>query len=350
MQTMTNDEPIRVGVIGLGAWGKNLLREFSLGTISVVPIAADADPETRKRIRSQYGDLEVTGEVERILGADLDAIVVATPPDTHYELASAAIASGKDVFVEKPLVLDVATGEKLVAEAEAAGRVLMVGHIMEYHPAVGWLKRCLEDGMLGRIYYLYAARTNLGKVRDIENAMWSFAPHDISMMSYLLGETPRRVAAVGQSYLRPGIEDVAFITLWYGHDCMGHVHTSWLDPHKVRSLTIVGERQMAVFNDTSPTERITIFDKGVDRTMDYDTYAEYLTLRTGEVHIPQIDNTQPLALECQHFVDRVRDRQPPRSDGNDGVRVLRVLAAAQQSLENGGLPVNITDEVLETQT
>lgn len=333
--------PIRVGVIGLGAWGKNLLREFSRGHNSIVPIAADADPGTCARIQAQYPGMQVVADVERVLSAGVDAIVVATPPDTHYELASAAIARGKDVFVEKPLVLDVSEGERLVAEAERAQRILMVGHIMEYHPAVEWLKRYLTEGGLGHIYYLYATRTNLGKVRAIENAMWSFAPHDISMMSYLLGENPHRVAAVGQSYLRPGIQDVVFLTLWYDGDRMGHVHTSWLDPHKVRSLTIVGQKQMAVFSDTTPTERITIFDKGVDRTMDYDTYAEYLTLRTGEAHIPTVDNTEPLALECQHFIDRVHDRQPPRSDGRDGVRVLRVLAAAQESLESGGVPVDI---------
>ena len=328
-------------MIGLGAWGKNLLREFSRGHNSVVPIAADIDPGTRARIQSQYRGLEVTADVERVLNANVDAIVVATPPDSHYALASAAIARGKDVFVEKPLVLDVSEGEQLVAEAEAAGRILMVGHIMEYHPAVEWLKRYLTEGGLGRVYYLYATRTNLGKVRDIENAMWSFAPHDISMMSYLLGENPRRVAAVGQSYLRPGIQDVVFLTLWYNDDRMGHVHTSWLDPHKVRSLTIVGQKQMAVFSDTTPAERITIFDKGVDRTMDYNTYAEYLTLRTGEAHIPSVDNAEPLALECRHFIDRVHDRKPPRSDGRDGVRVLRVLAAAQVSLDSGGLPAEV---------
>ena len=212
---------------------------------------------------------------------------------------------------------------------------------MMYHPAVNWLKRYIANGGLGRIYYLYAARTNLGKLRDIENAMWSFAPHDISMISYLLGETPRSVTAVGQSYLQPGIEDVVFLNLRYGEDRMAHVHTSWLDPHKVRSLTIVGQKQMAVFSDTKPTQPITIFDKGVDVAMDFNSYAEYLTLRTGEAHMPQVESGEPLALECEHFIARVRDRQPARSDGNDGIRVLRVLAAAQRSLESGGIPVEI---------
>jgi len=334
--------PIRVGVIGLGAWGKNLLREFSRGIHSVVPIACDALEDARAKARAQCPGLQVTADVDQVLNATVDAIVVATPPVSHFELASAALARGKDVFVEKPLVLDVAEGEQLVTQAERAGRILMVGHIMEYHPAVEWLKKHIEEGRLGKIYYLYATRVNLGKLRDIENAMWSFAPHDISMISYLLGEFPCRVAAVGQSYLRPGIEDVVFLTMWYDERLMAHVHTSWLDPHKVRSLTIVGQKQMAVFSDTEPAQRITIFDKGVDVTTDYNTYAEYLTLRTGEVHIPKVDNAEPLAVECQHFIDRVRDRRPPRSDGRDGLRVLRVLAAAQESLEAGGRPVDVS--------
>jgi predicted dehydrogenase len=334
--------PIRVGVIGLGAWGKNLLREFARGVHSVVPIACDAEENARDKSRAQYPGLQVSGDAEQVLDSDVDAVVIATPPVSHFELASAAIARGKDVFVEKPLVLDVAQGEQLVAQAERAGRILMVGHIMEYHPAIEWLKTHIGEGGLGKIYYLYATRVNLGKLRDIENAMWSFAPHDISMMSYLLGEFPRRVAAVGQSYLRPGIEDVVFLTMWYNDRLMAHVHTSWLDPHKVRSLTIVGQKRMAVFSDTDPAQRITIFDKGVDVTTDYNTYAEYLTLRTGEIHIPKVGNAEPLAVECQHFIDRVRDRRAPRSDGRDGLRVLRVLAAAQQSLQAGGTPVDVS--------
>ncbi len=338
---MSDNRPVRVGMIGLGAWGKNLLREFSRGIHSVVPIACDAVADARERAKLQYPGLVVTDKIEQVLDSDVAAVVVATPPASHYAIAAAAISHGKDVFVEKPLVLDVSEGERLVDQADKAGRILMVGHIMEYHPAVEWLKQHIREDGLGKILYLYAARVNLGKLRDIENAMWSFAPHDISMISYLLDEYPRRVAAVGQSYLRPGIEDVVFLTMWYDGKLMAHVHTSWLDPHKVRSLTIVGQKRMAVFSDTEPAEKIKIFDKGVDVTTDYNTYAEYLTLRAGGVHIPRVDNSEPLSVECRHFLDRIRDRRPPRSDGRDGVRVLRVLAAAQQSLESGGTPVDI---------
>jgi len=332
---------MRVGVIGLGAWGKNLLREFDRTAGSTVAIACDADASARERAQSQYPDLTVTGRVDDVFRSDVDAVVVATPPVAHYELASAAIAAGKDVFVEKPLVLDVASGERLAAQAEAAGRILMVGHIMEYHPAVDWLKRYIAEGGLGSIHYLYSTRVNLGQLRDNENAMWSLAPHDISMISYLLDDYPRRATAVGHAYLRPGIEDVVFMTLEFSANRMAHVHASWLDPHKVRSLTIVGQKRMAVFSDSEPTEKIKIFDKGVDVSLNYDTYAEYLTLRSGDVHIPVVDNAQPLAVECRHFIERLRDRQRPRSDGYDGLRVLRVLAAAQKSLDAGGIPVEI---------
>lgn len=276
-----------------------------------------------------------------MLSSDVQAVVIATPPVSHYELASRAMASGKDVFVEKPLVLDVADGERLVAQAASAKKILMVGHIMEYNPAIDWLKRYIAEGGLGNIYYVYATRVNLGQVRDNENAMWSLAPHDVSMISYLLDDYPRRATAMGNSYVRKGIEDVVFMTLEFASNRIAHIHTSWLDPHKVRSLTIVGQKRMAVFSDTDPQEKIKVFDKGVDVSLNFETYAEYLTLRTGEVYIPLVDNTQPLALECRHFVECVRDRKTPRSDGQDGLRVLRVLSAAQQSLDSGGLPVEI---------
>lgn len=332
---------IKIGCIGLGAWGKNLLREFARTPGATVTIACDSSEPARERARSNHPDIRLTGEIEDVLSSDVDGVVVATPPVSHFDVASRALAAGKDVFVEKPLVLDVAEGEKLVAQADAGKRVLMVGHIMEYNPAVDWLKKYIAEGGLGSVYYAYATRVNLGQVRDNENAMWSLAPHDISMISYLLDDYPIRATAVGNSYVRKGIEDVVFLALEYSQNRMAHIHTSWLDPHKVRSLTLVGQKRMAVFSDTEPQEKIKVFDKGVDVSMNFETYAEYLTLRTGEVFIPLVDNTQPLAMECRHFIECIRTRSTPRSDGQDGLRVLRVLAAAQQSLDSGGLPVEI---------
>jgi predicted dehydrogenase len=337
----TSDHPIRIGCIGLGAWGKNLLREFARTPGAVVPIACDPSEEACDRARSNHPEIQLTADINDVLSSDVDAVVIATPPVSHYEVASRAMSAGKDVFVEKPLVLEVADGEKLVAQAATGKHILMVGHIMEYNPAIDWLKRYIADGGLGNIYYIYATRVNLGQVRDNENAMWSLAPHDVSMISYLLEDYPTRASAVGSCYVRKGIEDVVFMTLDFANNRMAHIHTSWLDPHKVRSLTIVGQKRMAVFSDTDTQEKIKVFDKGVDVSLNFETYAEYLTLRTGEVYIPLIDNTQPLALECRHFVECVRDRKVPRSDGQDGLRVLRVLAAAQQSLDSGGLPVQI---------
>lgn len=339
--TSSSDRLINVGCIGLGAWGKNLLREFAGTPGARVPIACDPAPAARQRAQQNHPDIIITDQVEGVFAADIDAVVIATPPISHFELAMKAIAAGKDVFVEKPLVLDVAEGERLVAAAAAAKRILMVGHIMEYNPAIEWLKRYIADGGLGDIYYIYATRVNLGQVRENENAMWSLAPHDISMISYLLDDYPRRASAVGSSYVRKGIEDVVFMNLAFAGNRMAHIHTSWLDPHKVRSLTIVGQKRMAVFSDTDPQEKIKVFDKGVDRSLNFETYAEYLTLRTGEVYIPLVDNTQPLALECRHFIECVRERKTPRSDGQDGLRVLRVLDAAQQSLDSGGVPIDI---------
>jgi predicted dehydrogenase len=333
--------PTRIACIGLGAWGKNLLREFARTPGATVSIACDPSAAALDRARVNHPDIRLTAEPDDVMSSDADAVVIATPPVSHFELAARAIAAGKDVFIEKPLVLNVDDGEKLVAQAAAAKRVLMVGHIMEYHPAIDWLKRYIKDGGLGSIYYLYATRVNLGQVRDNENAMWSLAPHDISMISYLLDAQPRRASAVGSCYVRKGIEDVVFMTLQFGDNRVAHVHTSWLDPHKVRSLTIVGQKRMAVFSDTDPQEKIKVFDKGVDVSLNFETYAEYLTLRTGEVYIPLVDNTQPLALECAHFVECVKERKAPRTDGQDGLRVLRVLAAAQQSLDSGGVPIDI---------
>jgi predicted dehydrogenase len=286
--------------------------------------------------------MRVTDDPGQLMAApDIDAVVVATLPGTHYELSAQALEAGKDVFVEKPMVLDRAEGQRLVQIAERAGRILMVGHLMEYHPAVLKLKAYLDAGELGSIYYVYAARVNLGKVRREENALWSFAPHDISMILYLLGDVPVQVTATGQDYLRKGIEDVAFVTLRFKNGTIAHIHVSWLDPHKIRRLTVVGDKKMAVFDDMAPAETIRIYDKGVDQDLEYGTYGDSLSLRTGDILIPSVKMSEPLKLECAHFIDCVQSRETPRSDGRDGLRVVCVLQAAQRSLEQRGTPVAV---------
>lgn len=335
---------VRIGQIGVGYWGKNLLRDLSSLPGCCVVSCCDFDPETRQRVRRDYPNISVADQVEALVEAsDIDAVVIATPPATHHRLAMSAIEAGKDVFVEKPMVLNLSDGEELVSAASASGRILMVGHLMEYHPAVLKLKTAVDDGSLGEIYYIYSERVNLGKIRREENALWSFAPHDISMVLFLLGgEQPISVAATGRDYLQDGIEDVAFITLYFGGKTMAHIHVSWLDPHKARKLTVVGSRRMAVFDDMSASELIRVYDKGVDQGLpDYESYGEVLRLRTGDILIPSVRMTEPLKAECQHFLDCVRTRATPRSDGQDGLRVLRVLDAAQRSLEAGGQPMEL---------
>lgn len=336
---------IRIAQIGLGAWGKNLLRNFVAQKGARVVAVCDESPQALEAAGRNYPGVETVKDPAAIFSrSDVDAVVIATPPASHYQLAMAAVDAGKDVFVEKPLVLSSADGARLVQRADEKGRILMVGHIMVHHPASLKLKEYIESGELGRIYYVYATRVNLGKVRDIENAMWSFAPHDISLIVFLLGKRPVRVSAVGQSYLQKGIQDVAFVTLQFADDTLGHIHTSWLDPHKDRNLTVVGSKKMVLFDDTQATEKIKVYDKGVDARQDYATYGEYLSLRTGDIVIPNVPTSEPLSLECRHFLESVQNRTRPRSDGRSGLEVLRILEAAQESMDSGGTPVELVWE------
>jgi predicted dehydrogenase len=328
---------IKLGLIGCGAWGKNLLRNFSNLPGCVLLSCCDENPQQIEKLYADYPKVEFTQDHREIIeNPNLDAVVISTPPATHFELSKAAILADKDVFVEKPLVLNTKEGEELVKLAEDRKRILMVGHIMEYHAATLKLKEYIEKGELGKVYYLYSTRVNLGKVRDIENALWSFAPHDIS-------KNPVSVTATGECYLHKDkdIEDVVFMNMHFEDGIMAHIHVSWLDPHKERRLTVVGDRKMAVFDDTRSAEKIWIYDKGVDTKQDYNTYGEYLSLRFGDVLIPQIPGTEPLKTECQHFIDCVQNRKRPRSDGRDGLRVSKVLDAAQRSLKMSGSPVKI---------
>ncbi len=332
---------VNLGLVGAGAWGKHLVRNFANLPGCRLKRVCDSSEAARSKVTAAFPDIEVVTDFDEIASdPEIDAVVIATTPETHYELSAIAIEAGKDVFVEKPLVLEVVDGEKLVRLAEDRKRLLMVGHIMVYHPAVLKLKDLIDSGGLGELHYLYAARLNLGKVRDIENALWSFAPHDISIVLFLLGKEPVSVTAVGRAYLQKskGIEDVSFMTMLFRDGEMANVHVSWLDPNKVRKLTVVGSKKMVVFDDTEPAEKIRIYDKGVDMNPDYQTYGEYLSLRTGDIVIPKVDSSEPLKSECLHFVECVEKRTRPRSDGADGLKVLKILAAAQRSIERGGAP------------
>ncbi len=333
---------LNIAVVGVGGWGKNLARNYYQIPECSLKYICDLSRARLEELRRQSPGTAITTRFEDLLtDPDLHACVIATTASTHYALSKAALRAGKDVFVEKPFVLEVHQAEELVRIAEQEGRILMVGHLLEYHPVVGRLKGMIDSQELGDVYYLYNQRVNLGTVRDDENALWSFAPHDISVLLYLLGKEPTDVAARGQSYLRRGIEDVVFITLNFDDEALAHIHVSWLDPHKIRKMTIVGSKKMVVFDDMENTEKLRIYDKSAEHNADYSTFAEYVTLRFGDITIPHLKIDEPVRLECRHFLECIRDRRQPRSDGRDGLRVVKVLAAAQRSLEKNGMPIPI---------
>ena len=332
---------VNIACVGAGYWGKNLVRVFrDLPDVNLSQVC-DADPNIRAAIQGQYPGIETGDNYDRLLADEsLDAVVLAVPAAHHYALAKKALEQGKHVYVEKPMTLSSTDAAHLVELAAERDRILMVGHLLEYHPAVQMLRRLIEAGDLGDLYYLYAQRVNLGIVRRDENALWSLAPHDISVILHLLGQEPDAVSARGECYLQPDIEDVVFANLHFADGKMAQLQLSWLDPHRIRRLTVVGSRKMVVFDDVESTEKVRIYDKSAERP-EYDSYGDSISLRFGDVTIPRLEMAEPLKLECQHFVDCVRNGQTPLSDGHDGLRVVRVLEAAQASLRQKGAPVQI---------
>jgi predicted dehydrogenase len=326
--------PVQVGVVGLGYWGPNLARNFDRLPGAALRWICDRSEEQRARWAPQFPGTRVTAEFDDLLSdPDLDAVVVATHVPSHPELAVRALEAGKHCFVEKPLAQSVAEAERVVATAEAAGRTLMVGHLLEYHPGVDKLKEVADSGELGDIHYIYSNRLNLGKLREDENALWSLGAHDVSVVLRLVGEEPTEAHAMGESYMREGIEDVVFCYLRFPSGLAAHLHLSWLDPHKERRFTVVGSKRMATFDDMDTERKLTVYDKGFDQ--DFSSYGEYVT-RSGDIWSPRVSNEEPLRIECKHFVERVRDGEPPRSGPVSGLRVVRVLEALQRSLETSG--------------
>ena len=341
---MTADK-VRVGVVGLGYWGPNLARNFDRLPGAELAYCCDLDEDNLAKARSLYPSATVTDQFDELLADDtLDAIVVATSVPTHYPLGKRSLEAGKHTFIEKPIALKAADAEDLLKTAEAKGVKLMVGHLLEYHPAVRKLKELVDGGSLGKVYYVYANRLNLGKVRTDENALWSFAPHDISVLNYLIGEEPEEVSARGECYLQDGVEDVVFGYIKYPSGVVGHLHVSWLDPHKSRKITVVGSEKMVVFDDMEADRKVTVYDKGATTTRTkFDSYGEFVTLHFGDIHIPRIGNEEPLRVEAQHFVDCIARDEPVLSDGRDALNVVRVLDAMERSLHGGGQPVKTSD-------
>ena len=328
--------PLSVGVVGLGYWGPNLARNFAAIPGAEVTYLCDADEAARDRLARALPAARATAEIDDLLDdPDLDAVVLATPVPTHADLAVRVLEAGKHCFVEKPLAATSADAERAVAAAESAGRILMVGHLLEYHPGVRRLKELAASGELGdEIFYIYGNRLNLGKLRADENALWSLGAHDVSVVLYLAEEEPEEVEAHGASYVRNGVEDVVFCFMRFPSGLTAHLHLSWLDPHKERRFTVVGSQKMATFDDMELERKLTVYDKGFDE--DSRTYGEYIT-RSGDVFSPRIPNVEPLRVECEHFIDAIRSGEPPRSDGASGLRVVRVLERLQESLDARGV-------------
>jgi predicted dehydrogenase len=327
-----SDRSIRVAVAGLGYWGPNLARNFNAIPGCELAWCCDASAAARARMGSLFPGARLAEDLSEVLAdPSVDAVALATPVPTHSELSVRVLGAGKHCFVEKPLAQSVADAELAVAAAASSGRILMVGHLLQYHPGVEKLKELTQSGELGdRIFYIYGNRLNLGQLRADENALWSLGAHDVSVVLHLADEEPSEAVAHGESYVREGVQDVVFCFLRFPSGLAAHLHLSWLDPHKERRFTVVGSRRMATFDDMALEGKLTVYDKGFDE--DTRSYGEYIT-RTGDIFCPRIPNIEPLRAECEHFIDCVRRGVQPRSDGASGVRVVRVLEELQRSLD-----------------
>lgn len=329
---------VRVNCIGVGHWGPNLVKAFATHPEARVGTVCDLSEERLALVRRNIPTVArfTSDPLEAVADPEADAVVIATPVATHFDLARRAIEAGKHVLVEKPLCKDLRRGEELVALARARGVLLCVGHVFLFNNAVREVRRLIHSGELGRILYIESARTNLGPFRTDVNAMWDLASHDLSILDFWLGADPIAVSAHGVSYLNPGVEDVASATLTYPGGVVAFVHASWLSPRKVREITIIGESKMAVLNDVDLNEPLKIFNKSVavDPNTPYaDSFGAFrMQIRNGEIVVPNITGPEPLAAECAHFVDCILGRATPLNDGENGLRVLRTLEAIDRSM------------------
>jgi len=325
-----------IAVVGCGYWGKNLVRNFAeLGALHTI---CDSNSEILSKLAAIYPNVKGETNLDAVLtDKEIKGVVIALPAALHYPAARQALLAGKDVFVEKPITSKSSEAQELVELAEKRKRILMVGHLMLYHPAVHILKRHIESGDLGEIYYLYSTRVNLGQVRRDESALWRLVPHDISLFLYLLEDFPKIVSAQGISYVQPHLEDVVFITLQFPPNVLAHIHASWLDPHKIRQLTVVGSKKMAVFDDMEPEHKLMIYDQGViDDYNDLSSASGTLALRSEGVFLPRVDLTEPLSLECRHFLECIKNRSTPLSDGRQGLEVVRILERIEEVMRGEG--------------
>ncbi|MFZ1947445.1 MAG: Gfo/Idh/MocA family oxidoreductase [bacterium] len=335
------DGTTAVGVIGCGYWGPNLLRNLSQLPISRVKYCCDLDDGRLGHMKSLYPTVTATKRYEDLLGDDeVQAVAIATPVSTHFAIAKACLESGKHVLVEKPLAASVAEAEELNRIAEKRDLVLFVGHTFVYSAAVEKMKELVEAGELGEMFYVSSVRVNLGLFQEDINVIWDLAPHDISILNYIFGREPVTVSTFARSYIRPGIEDVAFVALQYPKGVVAHIHVSWLDPCKIRRTTLVGSKKMLVYDDTSTLEKIRVYDKGVTIQPHYDTFGEFqLAYRFGDIVVPKINEVEPLKKECSHFIECVRNGSRPLSNGRAGLAVVKVVERACESAKLGGAPL-----------
>jgi predicted dehydrogenase len=332
--------PVKVGLLGVGAWGLNQLRAFRDEPRCVLASVYDPDPVAQQRALAMAPVALARTPDEIFADRTIDAVVIATPAQSHAALATQAIAAGKHVLIEKPFAANAAQAERLAGVAKQANTVTMVGHLMLFHPVVVRLRQMLQSGQLGALHYMQSTRVNLGRIRRDENALWSFGPHDLSMIHFLTGQVPVSVSARGQCVLQPGVEDVVFLTMRFADGAMAHVHLSWLHPRKERRLTLVCEHKMVEFDDVA-SDKLKIYDKGYDRQAEFTQFDQYLTLRDGDVHIPHVVMEEPLRVQTRHFVDCILQQTLPLTDVTSALQVIQVLQAAQDSLAQDGLPVAV---------
>ena len=337
---------IRMGVIGCGYWGPNLIRNFQNNAEVELVAMADLDAQRLQRVGSLYPSVRRTTDPQEIIAdSSLDAVVVATPVSTHYPLGLAALEAGKHLFLEKPMAASSEQCLRLLDAADSRNLQIMVGHTFLFSPAVLAIQNMIQRGDLGEIFYVSITRVNLGIFQQDVNVVWDLAPHDIAMLTHLFGAKPSVVSATGRSYVQvdKNIEDVAFLTLEFPSRQIAHIHVSWLDPNKIRRATFVGSRKMLVYDDVNPTEKIKVYDKGVEIQPHYENFGEFqLTLRSGDIFLPRVDTTEPLKIEAQHFVDVIKGRTASISSGRHGLDVVRVLEKACESIKDDGRPIDVS--------
>ena len=349
-EVMESDTVV-VGVIGCGYWGPNHIRNLVALEASGVRVkaAADQDPVKRHRVRSMYPALDVVSDAGAILDdPEIDAVVIATPVATHYPLGKRALLAGKHVLIEKPMASSPAHARELVDLGVEHDRIVMAGHTFEYTAAVNRIRQLVESGELGDILYIRSVRVNLGLFQKDINVLWDLAPHDISILLYVLNAQPVSVTAIGRANVTPRIEDIVNMTVEFDTGVIANLSLSWLDPRKVREMTIIGDRKMLVYDDVSAIEKLRIFDKGVDGPREYDSFGDFqYSYRYGDIVSPLLEDYEPLRAESEHFIECIRSGKAPRSDGRSGLATVRVLAAAHASLLQRGAPVPMDDPSID---